>query len=136
VCPVIASFLRAYNDSVDDDRRQDLYAYASRVVGSRASIRVQRARADRLAEWSSETFLRRYSRLLPARLARVVVCLHKPPLAIEALGASAAHAIPRHTPETHAAVLALVDELLALGDPPPAGPTPAAKPEPESVSMG
>ena len=29
-CPVIGSFLRAYNDSVDDDRRQDLYAYASR----------------------------------------------------------------------------------------------------------
>src|SRR5689334_11718147 len=70
VCPVIGSFLRAYNDSVDDDRRQDLYAYAARVVGSRACTRVQRARADRLAQWSSETFLRRYSRLLPDRIAR------------------------------------------------------------------
>jgi hypothetical protein len=132
VCPVIGSFLRAYNDSVDDDRRQDLYAYASRVVGSRAATRVQRARADRLAEWSSETFLRRYSRLLPDRIARAVACLHKPPLAIEALGASAAHAIPRHTPETHAAALALIDELLAIGgdDKPAPAPAPAAEPTP------
>ena len=136
VCPVIASFLRAYNDSVDDDRRQDLYRYAARVVGSRASIRVQRARSDRLAEWSSETFLHRYSRLLPARIARLVACLHKPPLAIEALGASAAHAIPRHTAETHAAVLALVDELLAMQDPRAQEPAsdPAAVPQAEMVS--
>jgi hypothetical protein len=133
-CPVIASFLRAYNDSVDDDRRQDLYGYASRVVGSRASMRVQRARADRLAEWSSATFLRRYSRLLPTRLARVVACLHKPPLAIEALGASAAHAIPRHTPETHAAVLALIDELLTMGDKPAERPAPPNQPQTEVVS--
>jgi hypothetical protein len=26
VCPVIGSFLRAYNDRIDDRRRQDLYA--------------------------------------------------------------------------------------------------------------
>ena len=35
VCPVIGSFLRAYNDRIDDRRRQDLYAYAAAVVGSR-----------------------------------------------------------------------------------------------------
>ena len=34
VCPVIGGFLRAYNDRIDDDRRQDLYRYASEVVGS------------------------------------------------------------------------------------------------------
>ena len=34
VCPVIGSFMRAYNDAVNDSRRQDLYAYASMVVGS------------------------------------------------------------------------------------------------------
>jgi hypothetical protein len=132
VCPVIASFLRAYNDSVDDDRRQDLYRFASRVVGSRASTRVQRARADRLAEWSSESFLRRYSRLLPDPIARAVACLHKPPLAIEALGASAAHAIPRHTPHTHAAALGLIEELLTIGA--DERPAPAAAPEAEVVS--
>jgi hypothetical protein len=49
VCPVIGSFLRAYNDSLDDERRQDLYVYASKVVGSRASEDVQRNRAERLS---------------------------------------------------------------------------------------
>ena len=48
-CPVIGSFLRAYNDSVDDERRQDLYALASKVVGSRSTSAVQRARAERKA---------------------------------------------------------------------------------------
>ena len=30
----IASFLRRYNDVLDDRRRQDLYPYAARVVGT------------------------------------------------------------------------------------------------------
>src|ERR1700758_932146 len=54
VCPVIGSFLRSYNDSIDADRRQGLYEYASKVVGSRASARVQQARAARLAQWAGE----------------------------------------------------------------------------------
>jgi hypothetical protein len=29
VCPVIAGFMRAYNDRIDDERRQDLYRYAA-----------------------------------------------------------------------------------------------------------
>ena len=37
VCPVIGSFLRSYNDSIDQRRRQSLYDYASKVVGSRAA---------------------------------------------------------------------------------------------------
>ena len=45
VCPVIAAFLRAYNDAIDDRRRQDLYRYASAAVGTRASTTVTRARA-------------------------------------------------------------------------------------------
>ena len=44
VCPVIASLLRAYNDSIDDQRRQDLYGYAARVVGSRGSAELERRR--------------------------------------------------------------------------------------------
>ena len=46
VCPVIGSFMRAYNDSVDDEHRQDLYAYASAIVGSRAGDEVERARTS------------------------------------------------------------------------------------------
>ncbi len=50
VCPVIAMVLRAYNDGIDDDRRQDLYTYASVVVGSR-DRRSRRTRAARFAEF-------------------------------------------------------------------------------------
>jgi len=50
VCPVIAAFLRAYNDAIDDRRRQDLYRFASAAVGTRASAAVTRARAQRCVE--------------------------------------------------------------------------------------
>jgi hypothetical protein len=112
VCPAIGSFLRAYNDSVDDPRRQDLYAYAAKVVGSRASAAVERARADRLAEWAAEFGPRHWKRLLPERL-RTMASQRRPP--IDAAGTHAVHAIRKHTAETHAAVLALIDELLAMG---------------------
>ena len=34
VCPVIGSFLRAYNDRIDDARRQDLYASAAAAAAA------------------------------------------------------------------------------------------------------
>jgi hypothetical protein len=112
VCPVIGSFLRAYNDSVDDSRRQDLYAYASRVVGTRASAEVQQARAERLLEWAAQLRQRRWTRvLLPPRL-RAIGLHRQPPL--DAVGTHAVHAIPRHNDQTHTEALALVDELLAM----------------------
>jgi len=113
VCPVIGSFLRAYNDSVGDIRRQDLYAYASKVVGSRGSDDVMRARAERLLAWAAHLHRHHWSRFfLPPRL-RAVGLRREPP--IEAVGTHAVHAIPRHTDETHASVLALIDELLSIG---------------------
>jgi hypothetical protein len=48
VCRVIAAFLRTYNDSIDDRRRQDLYRCAAQVVGTRASRATERARLARL----------------------------------------------------------------------------------------
>jgi hypothetical protein len=53
VCPVIATLLREHNDSIDDERRQDLYAYAAKVVGSPSPGPVQDERAARLSEWDS-----------------------------------------------------------------------------------
>ena len=50
VCPVIAGFLRAYNDGLDDDRRQDLYAYAARAVDSRGSRELGARRRRMCAE--------------------------------------------------------------------------------------
>ncbi len=114
-CPVIASFLRAYNDSLDEDRRQDLYAFASKVVGSRSTGAVQRARAERLAGW--ELDLRRRSwmrRILPERLRHLGLRRRH---ALDSVGTHAVHAIRRHTATSHAEALALIDELLAIDVP-------------------
>ena len=51
VCPVIGAFLRAYNDRRDDCWRQDLYEYATKVVGTRATIEVERQRAQMCRAW-------------------------------------------------------------------------------------
>ena len=111
VCPVIGSFLRAYNDRIDDGRRQDLYGYAAKVVGSRASQNVQQARAERLSAWALEL---RWSawlqRLVPARLRALV-----PIPRADLVGSHAVCAIPQHDDKTHAEVLALIDELIAIG---------------------
>jgi hypothetical protein len=115
VCPVIGSFLRAYNDSVDDSRRQDLYAYAAKVVGTRTSAEGQRARAERLLAWAAQMRQRRWTRFfLPARLRAVGLHRHPP---MDAVGTHAVHAIPRHTDHTHAEALGLIDQLLAIGTP-------------------
>jgi hypothetical protein len=47
VSRVIAAFLRAYNDAVDDARRQDLYRCAAQVVGTRDSRASECARLAR-----------------------------------------------------------------------------------------
>jgi hypothetical protein len=112
VCPVIGSFLRSYNDSIDERRRQSLYEYASRVVGSRCGQRVQEARAERLAEWAEEMHRTRRTWFLRSPL-RALTRLRRPP--VDAVGSYAVHAIPKHTDQTHAAALALVDELLTIG---------------------
>ena len=53
-CPVIGAFLRAYNDGLPEDRRQDLYEYAAKVVGTSAGRRVRRMRARLCLEWLAE----------------------------------------------------------------------------------
>ena len=45
--PVIASFLRAFNDRLGHARRQELRPYAASVVGTRVSRRTTRARQRR-----------------------------------------------------------------------------------------
>jgi hypothetical protein len=54
VCPVIAAFLRCYNDLVDDRRRQDLIGCAAAVVGSRATRDVETRRARLCRRWVVE----------------------------------------------------------------------------------
>lgn len=109
VCPVIGSFLRSYNDAIGDERRQDLYAYAAKVVGSRGSEELQDARRERLSAWTSELRSRRER---TSWLPRFLRALSPPP--VDSVGAPAVHAILVHGRDVHAEVLALIDELVAL----------------------
>lgn len=94
VCPVIAMILRAYNDGVDDDLRQDLYGYAAAAVGTR-DRRARRRRLQRCEELfgSARTLLPR-SRL-------------------RALGRAALAYGQTADAAAHERFLRLVDELLA-----------------------
>jgi hypothetical protein len=112
VCPVIGSFLRAYNDSIDAERRQSLYEYASKVVGSRDCAEVRRARTARLTEWAEEMQRSRRMWFLVDSPLRAIGRLRRPP--IDAIGTYTVHSIPKHTDATHASVLALIDELLEI----------------------
>ena len=118
VCPVIGGFLRAYNDSIDDDRRQDLYAYAANVVGSRGPMDVRLARAKRLQSWAGERPKRRWARFLLPSVMRMIWSVRSP--ANEAIGGRAVCSIGEHNEHSHADVLALIDELLEIGRSEPA----------------
>ncbi len=65
VCPVVAAFLRHYNDRVDDSRRQDLYGFAAAAVGTREkeSLRWRAQLCARLGEAYGAS-LKRHRRLM------------------------------------------------------------------------
>jgi hypothetical protein len=112
VCPVIATLLRQHNDSIDDERRQDLYAYAAKVVGSRSPGRVQDERAARLSEWDSAVRQRQstpWKDPWPRRAFKRVLNAM-----FEEIPSYGFYGLTVHSDETHAEVLALVDELLAI----------------------
>jgi hypothetical protein len=110
VCPVIGALLRTYNDTIDDERRQDLYAYASMVVGTRADSRAERDRISAVLAWSAARrsgSLRRMPRLFrrhdDSRSPHVAANS-----AVRALG-------KRIGNDEHRSFLALIDELCAIG---------------------
>ena len=115
VSGAIGAFLRRYNDLVDDRRRQDLYSYAAKVVGTVASPEVEDERIERLLSWADDLWMSRRwpirCRFTTARRRRQRVS-HP-----EAAGSYATRAIPKLSDELHAAALALVDELIAIGAP-------------------
>jgi hypothetical protein len=123
VDPVIAGFLRTYNDGIDDERRQDLYPLAAEVVGSRSIAGVQAERARMCLRWAQERHgeLRRGARrLLPLR-----PLLPDGRLGDDAAGTLAGRlavkqASRRRAEGGHEAALAFVRELLAVSGPAPA----------------
>jgi hypothetical protein len=112
----IAALLRTYNDLVDDRRRQDLYEYAARVVGTATRPDVERARADRLVEWADDRWTRCAGWRLVARLKhrRARKALRRD---WEAPARYAVKALGRLCDQTHADVLGLIDELVELSLP-------------------
>jgi len=86
VSPVVAAFLRAYNDAASEEQRQGLYPYAVDALGTRAPTALERQRA-RLC----------LRRLRPratvfGRYLQLAVALVRPTLVAATLGRAASHA--------------------------------------------
>lgn len=107
-CPVIGAFLRAYNDGLPEDRRQDLYEYAAKVVGTSAGRRVRRMRARMCLEWLAE---RTRGAQRPSRLSLMLAGW-----SLGAVGRTAARAA-RTSADSHRSVLDLVDRMIEFGHP-------------------
>ena len=125
VDPVIAGFLRTYNDGIDESRRQELFPLAAEVVGTRAVAGVQAERARMCLAWAQERHagLRHGPRrLLPAR-----PIVPDGRLGDDAAGTLAGRiavklANRRRSEDAHATALAFVRSLIAVGAPGPAAP--------------
>ena len=104
--PVIAAFLRTYNDGLDDELRQDLYPLAALIVGTAGGRVLEDERVSRCLAFAESLGYR-----LPS--GRAAIGMATP----EASGTWAAHAALRTGPtaEVHARALALAHELPALG---------------------
>jgi hypothetical protein len=124
VCPIVAAFLRAYNDAIDDNRRQDLYGLAADAVGTRAPAPVTRRRAQRCLD--ELRAVRRWPFTAPRTLPDSLP-------AMERMAGRLAREIHRSGIGGHARALRVAGALIATGsEPSPAGRTPlrAALPDP------
>lgn len=108
VCPIIATVLRAYNDTVDDRRRQDLFRCAALAVGTAADRDVRRARALLALRFFDAAQGRRRTRL--SRLARIFPMVPKGRIW---------HATRRYAAgsddDSHARMLRLIERLAVCG---------------------
>jgi hypothetical protein len=110
VCPVLAEFLRTYNDEVDERRRRDLYDYASKAVGTRAGSDIERLRANMCLRWWAglDKPLRRRTRMLMWGLAPAAAARDSE-IAYRAAKKAAA------SRELHHSALALLEDLVSVG---------------------
>jgi hypothetical protein len=106
--PVIAAFLRTYNDGLDDALRQDLYPLAALIVGTAAGRALEAERASYCLAFADSLGYR-----LPSGRAAMGMATS------EASGTWAAHAALSTGPtaDVHARALALAHQLAALGAP-------------------
>jgi hypothetical protein len=103
VCPVIAALLRSYNDRVDDSRRQILYPYAAKIVGTRGSAHLEHMRNKYLSACVPQRRRGPWGRLFGVTDSSV-----------DTLAARAVDHLCRRDEDSDTLVLELVDRLLAL----------------------
>jgi hypothetical protein len=109
VSPVIAAFLRGYNDGLDDERRQTLRPLAAACVGTGGGDRrVERARRRLIAAHLGGRVARTAASVWLLRGATVDEC------GTQRVGRQVA---VRGDAGRHARVLDLIDAMIALGTP-------------------
>ena len=123
VCPVVAAFLRGYNDAVGEARRQELFAVAAAVVDSRTDDRQLREdRAAALLVLAIELWRHRGRRFrLPPAFPHGTGYAD-----VQAAGMYAGR-IARRDPAAHDRAMALVEDLVARE---PDAPQPVEAPAP------
>jgi hypothetical protein len=114
VSPVIGSFMRGYNDLLDDNRRQDLLRYAPEVVGTLGSDALERARLERLVEWADEHWARRSVPGFVGRFGQMWTS-RVPPADPDSAGMYAVRALHDGGRREHHEALELLDELIEMG---------------------
>ena len=108
VSAVIGGFLRTYNDGLDDERRQDLYAYAAEVVGTSDPAVAERRRLELCLAFAGDGGGR-------PRLGRLAALWRPAWFRLEQAGHRAAKVA---LAGTHSRALAFLDELIAAGGTP------------------
>jgi hypothetical protein len=129
VCPTISALLRAYNDALGDEQRQQLYRYASEAVGTREGYTVQEWRAKFALSWARS---RMYG-----RKRRWAFLIKRERLPVDASPNDIAEFVVRSlgrrpTAETHQAMHGLIDWMIGMHDP---GEAPAAAREEAPIQL-
>jgi hypothetical protein len=126
VSPIIAGFMRGYNDGLDDVRRQSLKPYAAACIGTRTADRaVENARRRLIAAQAGGPIARLATRFGLREGAMLSES------GAEFIGGSVARQVAKeHDDARHARVLRLIDELIALSEPGRSSYPVAQRPEP------
>lgn len=105
VSPVVAAFMRGYNDGISDARRRDLYPLASEMVGSTAGPEIEVMRLDLCRHWVRPLYRWRWTWRWAARFGLTTW--------VEDCGRRAARAARDDvTGEAHARALRFARELI------------------------
>jgi hypothetical protein len=112
VSRTIGAFLRGYNDLLDDRRRQDLYGYAAQCVGTAQGDAIEQARIEHLLTWAGRLWARGGRQSWWSRLRGPTRRQGTDPESVANYALRALHRVGC----PHASVLAMLDDLIALGE--------------------